>query len=124
MFLCKNYLMMVDLKLFDLLYDLKLYEEIMSLIPFKVYHELIITNNWANLLSDGLVNGLVDLEQYTSLWGQYEIQYICMRIQKDSIIFFVMYFSWDDISFYGDVAFMIFLLYIVIASIKDRWSDN
>ena len=124
MFLFKNYLVILDLILFDLLYYQKLYEEISLLMPLKVYHELNITNNWANLLSDGLVNGLVDLEQYTSFWGQYEIQYICMRIQKDSIIFFVMYFSWDAISFYGDVVFMLFLLYIVIASIKDRWSDD
>jgi len=124
MFLLKNYFMLVDLKLFDLLYYPEFYEEMTLLLPLKVHHELIITNNWVNLLSDGLVNGLVDLEQYTSFWGQYEIQYICMRIQKDSIIFFVMYFSWDAISFYGDVIFMIFLLYLVIASIKDRWSDN
>jgi len=42
--------------------DLQLYEDFTLMVLLKIYYELIITNKWANLLSNRLVNGLVNLK--------------------------------------------------------------
>lgn len=86
---------------FEIINNIQVYEEFFSTMPIRAYYELMRDQPPI-------------IEQYAPLLGKHELMiYICIKLIRRLIFFYIRHSTPEAIAFYGDLIFVLFLFYTV-----------